>query len=75
MERRDYRSYTCVFDQVKQLIPSMNVAQCMNHCEEVSRKAITQKFPSTRLSGYYFHYAQAIMKAAKRFGPRKRIHK
>lgn len=51
----------------------MNVVQCMSDYEAATRKAITQQFPSVRLSRCYFHYVQAIMRAAKRFGLRKRL--
>lgn len=68
MERKDFNSYMVVFDELKKLLPSMNVVECMSDFEAATRKAILLQFPRARLSGCYFHYVQAIMKACKRFG-------
>lgn len=68
MERRDYYSYMLIFDEIKKLIPSMNVVNCMSDYEAATRKALKEQFPNSRISGCFFHYVQGINKAAKRFG-------
>lgn len=68
MERKDYDSYMTVLSELKKLLPSMNVVQCMSDYECATRKAILQQFPGVRLSGCYFHYVQAIVKDCKQFG-------
>ncbi len=62
MERKDFLSYMTVFTELKKLIPSMNVVECMSYYESATRKAILKQFPGVKLSGCYFHCVQAIMK-------------
>lgn len=68
MERKDYHSYFLVLIKLKEMIPNMNVVNCMTDYEQATRKAIKELFPTSRLSGCLFHYVQAIQKASKRFG-------
>lgn len=65
MERKDYSSYMHEFDKLKELIPSINVVNCMSDYEAAIRKCIKKQFPESRISGCFFHYVQAINKSAK----------
>lgn len=65
MERKDFKSYMTVFTELKKLLPSMKVEECMSDYEAATRKAILEQFPGVRLSGCWFHYVQAIMRACK----------
>lgn len=58
MERKDFHSYVKVFRELKKLIPSMNVINCMSDYESATRKAIKDQFPNSKISGCYFHYVQ-----------------
>lgn len=72
MEKKDFHSYEVVFSEIKKLIPSANVVNCMSDYESATRKAIKKHFPSARISGCFFHYVQAIQKASKKFGLRNK---
>lgn len=58
MQRRDFHSYVKVFSELKKLIPSMNVVNCMSDYEAATRKAIKDQFPNSKITGCYFHYVQ-----------------
>lgn len=58
MEKKDFNSYMTVFNELKKLIPAMNVVNCMSDYEQATRSAIKIQFPKSRISGCYFHYVQ-----------------
>lgn len=72
MEKKDYHSYMLVLNKLKLMIPSMNVVNCMTDYESATRKAMKEVFPTSLISGCFFHYVQAIQKASKRFGLRNK---
>lgn len=64
MEKKDFKSYMTVFNELKIMLPSMNVINCMTDYEAATRKAIKEQFPTSRISGCFFHYVQAIQRRA-----------
>ncbi len=67
MEKKNFRSYSKVFSEIKALL-KVNVEEIMADYEAATRKAIRKFFPKARLAGCFFHYCQAIRKNAKRLG-------
>lgn len=70
-ERKNFITYDLIFKKLKLLIPKVNVTNVMSDYEAATRKALKKHFPNARISGCWFHYVQAIMKASKRFGLQK----
>lgn len=67
MKKRNFKSYDTIFSHIKSLI-TVNITEFMADYELATRKAVRKHFPNAILAGCYFHYCQAIRKAAKRHG-------
>lgn len=72
MKKKNFRSYDMIFGHLKKLI-TVNITEFMADYELATRKAVTKHFPNAMLAGCYFHYCQAIRKAAKRHGLSKDV--
>ncbi|KAJ6647973.1 hypothetical protein Bhyg_03198 [Pseudolycoriella hygida] len=70
METKTFSAYDTVFQNLKLLMTSVEVAKLMTDYEAASRKALKKHYPNARMSGCFFHYVQAIVKSTKRFGLR-----
>lgn len=71
MEKKTFSSYDAIFQYLKFLMPSVEVAKIMTDYEAATRKALKKHYPNARIAGCFFHYVQAIVKCTKRFGLRK----
>lgn len=71
MEKKTFSSYDCIFQNLKFLMPSVEVAKVMTDYEAATRKALKKHYPNARIAGCFFHYVQAIVKRTKSFGLRK----
>lgn len=67
-EKKDCATYELIFNRLKLMISNVEVTDCMSDYESATRKAFRNVFPKATISGCYFHYVQAIVKAFKRYG-------
>lgn len=70
MEKKTFTSYDAIFQNLKFLMPSVQVAKVMTDYEAATRKALKKNYPNARIAGCFFHYVQAMVKSTKRFGLR-----
>lgn len=70
MEKKTFTSYDTIFQNLKLLMPSVEVVKLMTDYEAATRKALIKHYPNARLAGCFFHYVQAMVKSTKRFGLR-----
>lgn len=70
MEKKTFTSYDAIFQNLKFLMPSVEVVKVMSDYEAATRKALKKHYPTARIAGCWFHYVQAIVKSTKRFGLR-----
>lgn len=71
MEKKTFTSYDTIFQQLRFLMPSVEVVKLMTDYEAATRKALKKHFPNARIAGCFFHYVQAMVKSTKRFGLRR----
>lgn len=70
MEKKTFSSYDTIFQNLKFLMPSVEVVKLMTDYEAATRKALKKHYPNARIAGCFFHYVQAMVKSTKRFGLR-----
>lgn len=70
MEKKTFTSYDIIFQNLKFMMPSVEVVKLMTDYEAATRKALKKHFPNARIAGCFFHYVQAMVKSTKRFGLR-----
>lgn len=60
MERKTTAAYVTVFEEIKRLLPELNVRKAMTDYEIALQNALRRVFPGIDLNGCFYHQASVI---------------
>jgi len=73
MSRKTQALYTKVFEKVHELVLDFTPSNAMADFQEASVSPFRQVFGAVSVGGYWFHYAQAVIKRVNKLGLKTRV--